>query len=96
MEHIPSGQTSIEYTKELLHMKMEVQRAVIEYFCEGDIHNTQKVEAWIQEFSSSFREIFERKVRDDKSFIERIRFHKDEVVQEIIQELEKDGANATT
>ena len=89
MERFPNESNLIEYTKEVLRVKMDIQRAVISHFCGGDVHNTDKVNTWIQQFSSKFREIFEYSLKQDPDFLNRAEREQEVVVLEIVTLLEK-------
>lgn len=76
------------YTHELQALKMSVQREVISLFCDGDIHNQDRVANWIDENSEKFRFIFDAKLREGgDAFIQRGKENPVEVAQEIALEM---------
>jgi len=93
----------IHYDRELLKVKMEIQRAVIVEFCK-DIPDGEAVEEyegsffprkeiaflkWTEEYSSGFREIFERRLRQEDDFLLKYSAGPSQIVAEIVKELKE-------
>jgi hypothetical protein len=84
---IPS--VEIKYDRKTLSLKRDIQMAVIFRFCEGDVHNTERVTKWINSCSKDFRDIFEQRLIQDDGFLELCETNPDRVVEEITEELKK-------
>lgn len=87
-EGLEQAKPEIKYSKELLRLKIDVQLAVMMLFLGDNIHNQEMADKWITDYSSKFREIFERRILKESDFLNKCESDKEEVVRKIFEELQ--------
>jgi len=85
MEQLPADQPleQIEYTRELMVIKMKIQRGVMEGFVGKGASNELKNE-WINQYSDEFRKLFVQKIREDVTFVHWATENNEEAVEEFV------------
>ncbi len=86
-EGVPTKKETIP-PQEFLRVKMIIQTGVMKHFLAEGVHDIKKAEAWIDEFSTEFRLLFNTRVNNEEDFFVRAQEHPDEVIKEIADRLE--------
>lgn len=78
----------VEGAPGLLKWKNPLQLVVMAFFCDGDLHNIEKITEWGKEHSKQFRNIFNKRVeKEGNAFLRRCENEIDNVADEIIKEM---------
>lgn len=87
-EGITDSETGdVEYTREILAVKMKIQREVMEAFL-GKSSSTELKDTWINSYSAKFRNFFKQRMSDE-TFLEKAKNDLETTIEEFVIELRK-------